>query len=475
MNLSSMKSSVFTILWFAAFCYACTNAKPQISEFSKSDLQAHGSPQLYKKIDIPSALVAHTDGLTYGGDIRVGDLTNNGTADFLMYRAARGNKEGATKPCFLGAFTSKGEVIWQVGDGGIQPYRPGPVAIHDIDGDGQTEMICFFHADTIDSSPFTMENVRIQIRDGSTGNLEKEVDLSSLMQFEGEGPNWVHHRIFIANFSGSEKPQDFIIKLGKQLVAFDHNLKILWTYFNANDQYQNCPAYIPSVGDIDGDGKDEVNGGYYLLDDDGKVLWEKVLGKNMDAVAITEWDNGQMRAFGSGFGHIMDDKGNVILKLGEEVVPHGQEMQIANFTDSLPGPEMILRYNGHNPDALLVGNDGQVLTRFQLNESPNNTGMTTVFWNGRDKPALLFNGGVLWYGWGEKYAELPGLPPPIGDKKMGWYHCIPADICGDEREEIITYNPWDKYVFVYTANSINQNEYTGYRPGPRQYNVRLMD
>lgn len=33
------------------------------------------------------------------------------------------------------------------------------------------------------------------------------------------------------------------------------------------------------------------------MDNDGTVMWEKVLGKNMDAVAITEWDHGKRGLF----------------------------------------------------------------------------------------------------------------------------------------------------------------------------------
>jgi len=440
-----------------------------------TDPDSVGIPLLLRKIEIPSEFQTQANGLTYGGDIRLGDLNNDQQADFLVYRTAKGDLSGASKPCFIGAFDANGKILWQVGEKGGQPNRPGPMAITDIDNDGQTEVICLFRQDTVDNDPFSMSGVDLQIRNGINGEIERSVDFMNFGTFTGKGPNWVHQRIFVANFTGTDQPQDFIIKMGKTLLAFDHQLNLLWRYFNPNDQYQNCPAYIPAVGDIDGNGKDEVNGGYYLLDHQGKSLWEQKLGKNMDAVAITKWDNGKVRAFGSGYGHILDKQGNIILKLGAEIVPHGQEMQIADFTEKLPGPEMIIRYNGHQPDVMLVDNQGQVVKRFVLNESPNNTGMTTVYWNNRNQPALLFNGGILWNGDGEKFAELRELPPPQGDKRAGWYHCIPADIYGDPREEIITYNPWDHYVFVYTPYPQQISEYQGYNPGPRQYNVRLMD
>lgn len=50
------------------------------------------------------------------------------------------------------------------------------------------------------------------------------------------------------------------------------------------------------IGDLDGDGADEVLGGYYLLDSGGTPLWEQALGPHMDSVAVTEWDAGHRRA-----------------------------------------------------------------------------------------------------------------------------------------------------------------------------------
>jgi hypothetical protein len=101
--------------------------------------------------------------------------------------------------------------------------------------------------------------------------------------------------------------------------------------------------------------------------------------------------------------------------------------------------------------------------------------METVYWDGHDRQAMLYNGGMLWHGNGTLRAELPGLPPPVGDTKMGWYHCIPANVCGDPREELVLYNPWDRHVWIYTPAPLKENAYRGYQPGPRQYNARLMD
>ncbi len=435
-----------------------------------------GKPLLYRKISIPQAFLTTSDSLTYGGDICLGDLTGNGQADLLVYRAALSVDGGAVQPCFIGAFTQQGDTLWHIGKGGVQPNRPGPVAIHDIDNDGKTEVITFFVDDVEKVTPHSMKHTRVQILDGATGKLRRQASPEELTASQGEGPNWVHQRILIANLRGKPTPQDFVIKLGRKIIAFDNELNVLWTYTNQWDEYANCPAYVPAVGDMDGDGIDEINGGYFVLGADGKPLWEEKLGKNMDAVVIDYWDDPhKKRAFCSDFGHVMDKQGNAVLKLGEVVVPHGQELRVAHFDDAVPGPQMMIRYNGHQPDVMLVGLPGKVIRRFRLNDSPNHTGMEAVYWNGADQPAHLYNGGMLWNGQGKALKALPDLPKPVGSERQGWYHCIPANVCGDKREEAVLYNPWDRFVYIYTSSPLRQKAYDRYQPGPRQYNVRLMD
>ncbi len=432
--------------------------------------------RLYKSVTIPSSLLQSDDAHSFGGDLRIGDLQNEGTLDLLIYRAANSVDGGATQPCFLAAFDLDEHILWQVGKGGLQPNRPGPVAIHDIDADGQSEVICLLaYQDNMD--PFSMQGIELQIRDGKTGVLENFVQPEILTQAAGEGANWVHQRILIANLRGNPTPQDFIIKLGTTIFAFDDQLHCLWTYYNQNDQYQQCPAYIPAVGDVDGDGKDEVNGGYYLLSSSGDVRWEKKLGKNMDSVAFDYWDHPQKkRAFYSGHGFVMDEHGDTILHLGPNLVPHGQELRVANFSNKSTGIEMMIRYNGHTPSVRLVSQSGATLRSFTLNESPNNTGMEAIYWSSPREPALLYNGGALWSAEGKLITTFEHLPqPPQGNKRQGWYHCISVDVTGDDGEDVVIYNPWDDTIYIYTKAQPNWDQNKAYVAGPKQYNARLMD
>lgn len=432
-----------------------------------------GQPLLYRKIAVPAALLP-AEGFV--GDVRIGDFDGDRQADFLLFRST----DGGAKPCYLAAFTMEGKVLWEAGAGGEMPMRPGSVTVYDITGDGIDDVICIFAKDpSRPGNTRDLSNAVLQIRDGKSGkvlreNAPREIAGASCPEDDWRW-NWVHQRILVANFRGTDRPRDFVVKLGMQLVAFDERLETLWTYETRWRAYGGHSSYIPAVGDLDGDGRDEVTGGYYIVNADGTPRWEGMIGPHMDSVGIQPWDNGRMRVLASGGGHILDAKGGVVLSLGKEVVPHGQEARIADFLPDHPGPEMILRFDGHKPQVMTVANDGKILHRFDLNVSPNNTGMEAIHWGGKAGPSLLYNGGVLWQGDGRRVADLPGLPPPLGTARRGWYHCIPADVCSDAREEVVLFNPWDRHIWIYTASPMSPSAFSGYRTTARQYNVRLMD
>ena len=434
------------------------------------------APLLYRRITVPAACLVETatrgGRVRYGGDIRIGDITGDGRADMLVYRC---EPRSGLKPCFVAAFTVDGDLLWKHGEGGVQPLRPGPIAIHDINGDGRAEVVCLFHRSAGDVSPQSMADAVIQIRDGRDGRVLKEAAPPEIRERRGQGANWCHQRILIANLRGLALPRDIVIKLGDTLLAFDDELNVLWSYRIRWHEYGACSAYTPAVGDLNGDGRDEINGGYYLLDADGRPLWEKQLAPHMDSVAIARWDHGRKRAICSGGGHVLDQVGNAILALGEDVVPHGQEVRVGWFLRDEPAPQLAIRYNGHSQEVMIVTNDGRVARRLTLNASPNATGMETVHWHGADQPALLYNGGMLFDADTGAAVALPGLPTPVGPPGMGWYHCIPADVCGDVREEVVVYNPWTDVVRVYTPAPLDDSAFTAYEARPRQYNVRLMD
>lgn len=90
-------------------------------------------PILWRAVDIPDEYcateVVNGAPVSFGGDIRIGDLRGTGQIDFLVYRSCDDAHDGGgMKPCFLGAFTLDGEPIWRVGNGGnvYARFKPGP-------------------------------------------------------------------------------------------------------------------------------------------------------------------------------------------------------------------------------------------------------------------------------------------------------------------------------------------------------------
>lgn len=441
---------------------------------------------LYRELAIPSRFLIEREGHAFGGDLRIGDLNGDGRCDFVVYRcnhgAPKGAHRGGMKPTFLGAFDLDGTPLWQAGEGGNQPSRPMSVAVQDWTNDGADDVICLWHQPepNLDTDWQSLADVVIQLRDGRTGEVIREAApeaITARRRQDPVGANWVHQRLLVCNFRGTARPRDVAMKLGDTYVALDENFEVLWTYTSPWIRYSHCPAYIPAIGDIDGDGRDELNGGYFVLDDDGTPLWEQQLGRNMDSVSIARWQ-GEMRAICSGFGHVMTADGKVVLALGKERVPHGQEVRVADFHGRYQGNEMVLRAYGHKPTVHLVSSEkNDIVATIELQFSPTNVGMEAVFWNGPDKPALLYNGGWLWDMEEAKGAPLPGLPPPNGGQvhRMGFHHAIPANLCGDQREELIVWDPTATHVYIYTAKPLDKSIRPAYHHGPRQYNPRLMD
>ena len=240
----------------------------------------YGRPLLHRRIALPGELLASEivegEALRYGGDLRVGDLTGDGRADLVVYRAA----SESAKPVFIAACDMEGQVLWQEGAGGSQPARPGPVAVHDLDGDGQTEVICLRVDSQAAPDPGGMGDAVVQLRDGASGEVLHQATPPALRACRGEGPNWVHQRLLVANLRGLPTARDLVIKLGDTVLALDERFEVLWTYRVPWNDYGRCASYIPAVGDIDEDGRDEMLGGYYLLDWDGAPLWEKPLAQH---------------------------------------------------------------------------------------------------------------------------------------------------------------------------------------------------
>lgn len=445
---------------------------------------------LWREVPVPAQFLGPGPAGPCGGDIRIGDLDGDGRVEFVCYRNA-----AFLKPAFIGAFDLDGRALWSFGDpdltvdvpdedaqglGLMPPERPGPVAVADIDGDGRTEVLALVLREGAGSTHhWRLDDTEFVLLDGATRKVKRRGHCEALERasayLDGDllHANFVHLRLMLCDLRGTGRPGDFVLKAGKTVFALSDEFELLWTYDCRWNRYPEHCAYIPAIGDVDGDGRDEVNLGNAVIDDDGAPIWERFLGDHNDSVLVQEWD-GRPRAICSGHGHVLDETGKPLVSLGGDLVPHGQEVRCGSLREDSEGNQLVLRYDGHESRVMIVGEGGEVLDRFEVPQSPNNTGLEIVQWNGPDAPGVVYSPAALVDGRGRLVTDFPGLAEPTGGRQ-GWFHCFAADICGDAREEVVLFDPNATSVFVYTPAPLDEGAYRGYRHGPRQYNARLMD
>lgn len=446
---------------------------------------------LWRDVPVPEAYLGPGPAGPCGGDIRIGDLDGDGRVEFVCYRNA-----AWLKPAFIGAFDLDGRPLWSFGDPDrsvicveegaeerralMPPERPGPVAVADLDGDGRTEVLALVLARGVERAHhWRLDGVEFVLLDGATGEVKRRGHSDALRAADAyvKGAllkaNFVHLRLMIGDLRGTGHPRDFVLKAGRSLFAFSDDFSLLWTYECPWNRYPHHCSYIPAVGDVDGDGCDEVNVGNAVIDHDGTPLWERFLGAHNDSVLVQDWD-GRPRAICSGHGHVLDAQGEPLVSLGGELVPHGQEVRCGRVRADRPGPQLVLRHEGHEPRVMVVGQGGEIVDHFDVPRSPNNTGLEIVHWNGPDSPGAIYSPAALVDGHGRPLTDFPGLPAPSGGRQ-GWFHCFPANVCGDGREEVVLYDPHATSVFIYTPAPLDAGAYEGYVHTPRQYNARLMD
>ena len=150
----------------------------------------------------------------------------------------------------LTAIDLEGKVLWQVGKPNRRNVWEGgdtAVQVHDIDGDGQLEVIY--------QDPKSL----LTILDGKTGKQKRQVQLAGGFDC-----------LLFADFTGSGRAQQLVVKdRYSSFWVYDaaQDFKLLWS------KTRVIPGHYGINYDFNGDGKDELLMGYTLYAGDGTVLW----------------------------------------------------------------------------------------------------------------------------------------------------------------------------------------------------------
>jgi hypothetical protein len=387
-------------------------------------------PVLWKKLS--------TAGFGTDRNLRFGDLDGDGELEIVLsQRVDLGGGNYPTITC-LTAMDLDGEILWQIGEPS-DLFEPATsdncFQVYDLDGDGCDEVLF-------------CKDLQIFLADGRTGEIIRSAPTpySRPAHTVGGRPyeRILGDAVYIVNLSGGPRPQEILIKdRYANIWAMDADFNLLW-------HHECTTGHFPASFDIDGDGCEEVMGGYTLLDQDGTMLWQLPYGDHQDATAIGYFDaeHPEQLLIGQAAGDegflLMTGEGEM---LAQHKLGHVQKLAVANVRPDLPGLEYVIITFWRQPGIMAVFNSrGKMVDTFEL--VPYASALTPVNWSG-DGQELLFlsahptEGGLI-DGHGHRAVMFP-------DDGHPYYCCTSLDLTGDGRDELVT---WDtESIWIYRADA----------------------
>lgn len=426
--------------------------------------------------------------LYHPNDISVGDLDGNGELEIVVKRIGANYACSQAGLCpggvILEAYKLDGTRLWQIDLGpnirsGAQYLQ---FLVYDFDGDGRAEVAMKTSEGTIfgdgqiigDTDGDGITDYRIMdptlrtygkilsgpeffsVVDGETGaelargpwiergksedwgdNYGNRVDrqLGAVGYFDGKNPGIFWGRGY--NGRSVMHAWNFV----------DGKLEQLWTLDTNNEPYHdyaNQGNHNISIGDVDGDGKDEIMYGACAIDHDGSPLDSTKLGHG-DAMHMTNIDPSrpglevwQGHEYGPNGSSLRDARTGELLVHISHADDVGRAMS-SDIDPRYPGNEIWSSRSGG-----LLSSKGELI--YERTPSIN----MAVWWDG-DLTRELLDGVRIekWHGFGTTTIfdgrEL-GIASNNGTKANP---CLIADIFGDWREEVIWRNADNSEIRIY--------------------------
>lgn len=420
-------------------------------------------PELHntRKNKLSLHLVSLIDVKNFGAEtVRVGDLNGDGAPDLLFIQ----NLYGTRAITCLTATTIAGDILWQIG----KPSRKNgfiycdlPVQVYDWDNDGHNEVLYVEQAEYAELYPGTSYAVErakrynghaaLIVLDARNGKRKGRIPL----------PAPADDCFLLADLTGRGRREDLVVKDRYwNMWGIAHNGRALW-------RWEGSVGHFPAVGDVDGDGRDEVFVGYALIDHNGKVLFEKdSQGHHQDACCMVQLADGTWRLlFGNHGIHCLNARGKELwyhpLQEAQHVVPGRFRLDSEMQFMVIDRGDRVKRL----PATLyLYDLKGRELWRREQPKGSWCSACVKASWLGPGAPdaALVYaRSPVIRLPRGKEllYMRQPGTPEVIydGDGKVvnsmtlqyvrkpsaGELNCmfygLAADVWGDSRDEIILF------------------------------------
>ncbi|HWC16956.1 MAG TPA: twin-arginine translocation signal domain-containing protein, partial [Terriglobales bacterium] len=389
-------------------------------------------PKLWKQFSTPK--------FGAGRSARFGDLDGDGQIEMLIAQnIPRVSGDAHDQISCLTAVSLDGKILWQSGrpnPRNILLTNDLPFQIHDIDGDGQNEVIA-------------VRDFKLQILEGRSGRVKLWTWMPTQPPAaSGARPPYAMENgdsLALVNVSGGKERRDILVKdRYTSFWIFNQNLDLLWAG-------RGQTGHFPYPFDIDGDGKDEILIGYTLWDHTGERLWshDEELHDHADAVFVgnlSEDASAEPRAYvsGSDEGLLIFDKRGTILN--HVRVGHAQSGTIGRFRSDLSGLQYMTVNFWKNPGIVtLFDKDGNILMQEEPIHSASS--MLPVNWRGDGQDFVLLSGNVHEGGMIDGHMRRVVMFPDDGHPDL----CASvANLTGDARDEVIL---WDQNsVWIYTQD-----------------------
>jgi hypothetical protein len=387
-------------------------------------------PKLWKKFDTPK--------FGAGRNVRFGDLDGDRVPDMLIAQnIPRIRGDAFDQISCLTAVTLDGKVLWQ---SGRPDPRNGlltndtPFQVHDIDGDGRSEVVL-------------VRDFQLQILDGRTGEIRKTAWMPKMPVEDKERPyeNIAGDSLAFVNVSGNPGRREILVKdRYLHFWVFDSKLELLWKGDGQTGHY-------PYPADLDGSGRDKIAIGYALWDHTGKQLWshDTRLRDHADGIMAANLSpdpKAEPRLYSSGSdeGFLMFDIRGKLLK--HVRVGHSQSPSAGKFRMDVPGLQYMTINFWKNPGIVTLFDwDGNILAQ----EEPIHTGapMLPVNWRGDGQEFVLLSGNPKEGGMLDGHLRRAVMFPDDGHPDLA---ANVLDLTGDARDEIVL---WDEQrVWIYTQD-----------------------
>lgn len=283
--------------------------------------------QLHISLQKPADGTVNGNAYTYSAnDCSVGDVDGDGTYEiFLKWDPSllNHNSGGYSGEQLIDCYKLDGTLLWRINLG--KNLNAGPhftqFMVYDFDGDGKAEMICKTADGTIDGAGEVIGDPVVDYRNsggwvdkgpefltvfnGLTGKAMATVDFEPARgSYSDWGDSWGNRAERYVNavaYLDGARPsviigRGYYNKLAR--AAYDWRngqLTLRWKFDSkdpnepANSAYSGQGNHQMTIGDVDGDGKDEVINGSSAIDDDGTRLWSNRNGHG-DALHMSDMD-----------------------------------------------------------------------------------------------------------------------------------------------------------------------------------------